>query len=358
MNVISDIQIILNQIHAAAQVGTALRIRGGGSKDFYGQMLQGEILDMSGYRGIVQYDPTELVISARAGTPLKEIETALAAHHQFLAFEPPCFNNATIGGVVAAGLAGPRRVSAGALRDFVLGARLIDGRGQHLCFGGTVMKNVAGYDISRLLAGSLGVLGVITEVSLKVLPRPFEEVTLALQMDEAAAIIALNQWGGQPLPISASLWHDNVLSVRLSGAPVAIDAACSRIGGVMLNPGAASQLWETMREQTHTFFHLPQPEHTLMRLSVPATTPVLKLPGQTLLEWGGAQRWVIAQDVTDIQLAQAVAVKAGGYATRFRGTAGQFMTPLHPVTARIHRQLKQEFDPHHLFNRGRMFANL
>lgn len=358
MNIDSGIESILHQIQAARQSHTPLRIRAGGSKDFYGQSLQGEILDVSGYRGIISYEPAELVIRARAGTPLSEIEAALAEHHQFLGFEPPHFKNATIGGVVATGLAGPRRASVGGVRDFVLGARLIDGRSQHLAFGGSVMKNVAGYDVSRLLVGSLGILGVITEVSLKVLPRPIEERTLQFEMNEQQAIVALNDWGGLALPLSASVWYDNVLSVRLSGVPVAIEVACLRLGGRVLNAGVGRQLWESVREQTHDFFTQRESEQALMRLSVPSITPALALPGPCLVEWGGAQRWFVAKNIEEIHLAQALAIQAGGYATRFYGTAGEFMSPLPPVKEQIHRQLKKEFDPQHLFNRGRMFTSL
>ena len=356
MNIDSGIESILHQIQAARQSRTPLRIRAGGSKDFYGQSLQGEILDVSGYRGIISYEPAELVIRVRAGTPLYEIEAALAEHHQFLGFEPPHFKNATIGGVVATGLAGPRRASVGAVRDFVLGARLIDGRSQHLAFGGTVMKNVAGYDVSRLLVGSLGILGVITEVSLKLLPRPFQERTLQFEMNEQQAITVLNEWGGLALPLSASLWYDNVLSVRLSGVPVAIEAACLRLGGCVLNAVVGHQLWESVREQTHEFFTQRQSAQVLMRLSLPSTTPTLSLPGSCLVEWGGAQRWFIAKNIEEIRATQALALQAGGYATRFCGTGGEFMSPLHPVKEQIHRQLKKEFDPQHLFNRGRMFV--
>src|SRR5476651_289495 len=198
-------------IVAASAAGTPLRLRGGGSKDWYGQQLEGEVLDTRGYAGIIDYEPTELVITARCGTPLAEIEAALAARNQMLAFEPPHFGaGATIGGVVASGLSGPRRASAGALRDFVLGAVLMDGRGERLAFGGQVMKNVAGYDVSRLLAGSLGTLGLILEVSLKVLPLPLREASVRLEMSEIDALRHLNEWAGKPLPISASCWHDDV----------------------------------------------------------------------------------------------------------------------------------------------------
>ena len=254
-------------ICSARDSHTPLRIRGAGSKDFYGGMLAGEVLDVSGYQGIVAYEPTELYITARCGTPLAEIEAVLADKGQMLAFEPPRFGGGTVGGCVAAGLSGPRRQQAGAVRDFVLGVKLIDGSGQVLDFGGQVMKNVAGYDVSRLLAGSLGTLGVLAEITLKVLPQPVAEQTLVFDMNENEAIARLNQWGGQPLPISASFWHDGRLWLRLSGAQAAVAAARGKLGGaVAVDP---EKHWISVREQTHPAFSAP----VLWRLALPSTAP-------------------------------------------------------------------------------------
>ena len=238
----SDVSKELSEnILAAKAARRPLRIRGGGTKDFYGNEPRGELLDTRGYAGIVDYEPTELVITARGGTRLVDLEEKLAAQNQYLPFEPPHFGaDATLGGCIAAGLSGPRRASAGALRDFVLGARIIDGAGRELGFGGRVMKNVAGYDISRLLAGSLGTLGLILEVSLKVLPRPRAELTLRLELPEGRALESLNRWAGQPLPVSASAWRDGELSLRLSGADAALQAAAERIGGERVEIGRAS----------------------------------------------------------------------------------------------------------------------
>ena len=233
-----------------------LRLRGGGSKDFYGNEPRGSILDTRGYAGIADYEPSELVITARCGTPLAAVEQALDEHGQCLPFEPPHFGAATFGGCVAAGLSGPRRACAGALRDFVLGVKLVDGRGRVLQFGGQVMKNVAGYDISRLVAGSLGTLGLVAEASIKVLPRPDLETTLRLEMDEAAALEAMNRWAGEPLPVSASAWHEGTLYVRLSGSAAAVQAAAPRLGGSELADTVA--FWRSLREQTHAFF-IPPP---------------------------------------------------------------------------------------------------
>ena len=270
-----------------------------------------------------------------------------------LAFEPPHFGpGATVGGCVAAGLAGPRRASAGSLRDFVLGAKLIDGRGEHLSFGGTVMKNVAGYDVARVLAGSMGILGVITEVAIKVLPRPAAETTLRFEFDQAAALRHLKQWAGQPLPISASAWEGGVLHLRLSGASLAVAAARSRLGGEELGP--AADFWTALREHAAPFFAGAAP---LWRLSLPSTTPPLELPGALLIEWGGAQRWLRTDAVPDE--VHATALRLGGHATLFRGgPRAEAFAPLAAPLAAIHARLKAEFDPQRLFNPGRLVADL
>ena len=345
------------QILAASAAGRPLRLRGGGTKDWYGQQLDGEVLDTRAYAGIIDYEPTELVITARCGTPLAEIEAALAARKQMLAFEPPHFGpGATVGGVVASALSGPRRASAGALRDFVLGAVLMDGHGERLAFGGQVMKNVAGYDVSRLLAGSMGTLGLILEVSLKVLPLPLREATLRLACAEIAALRLLNEWAGQPLPMSASCWHDGVLSVRLSGAEAAVSAALQSLGGELLAPDDAAAFWLSLREQTHAFF---AGAGSLWRLSLPPHASAVILKGRQLVEWGGAQRWLKLDGDADAaggqRIRQAVAA-LGGHATLFRGgdkAVGVFH-PLAPAVEKIHQRLRQAFDPAGIFNPHRM----
>jgi glycolate oxidase FAD binding subunit len=349
-----------DRVRAAAAARRPLCIRGGGTKDFYGEALAGDPLDMRGYQGIVSYEPTELVVSVRCGTPLAEVEAALAERGQMLAFEPPAFGpSATIGGVVAAGLAGPRRASAGAVRDFVLGATLLDASGNVLRFGGQVMKNVAGYDVSRLACGSLGILGPILEVSLKVLPVPASECSVRMPMDEGAALQALNHWGGQPLPLSASAWRDGVLTLRLSGAPAAVDAAAVRFvrerGAARLDEPQAREFWAGIREQTDGFFGGPLP---LWRLSVPSVAPALGLDGASMLEWGGALRW-LRSDAPAGEI-RAAAARVGASATLFRGgdrAAGVFH-PLPPANAALHRRLKDVFDPARLFNPGRMYPDL
>jgi glycolate oxidase FAD binding subunit len=343
-----NLEILSERIRAAAERKTPLRLRGGGSKDFYGNQARGEIVDTREYTGIVDYEPSELVLTARCGTPLTEIEASLSEKGQCLPFEPPHFGAATFGGCVAAGLSGPRRASAGALRDFVLGVKLVDGRGRVMQFGGQVMKNVAGYDVSRLVAGSLGTLGLIAEASLKVLPRPQVEVTLRLEVDEARALEAMNRWAAEPLPVSATLWHAGMLDVRLSGSDAAVRGAKARIGGSEVNEG-----WRAIREQTHPFFTGDAP---LWRLAVPSVTPPLAV-GEQLVEWGGALRWTRGGTMTDLR---QIAKRAGGHATLFRGadkSAGAF-APLEPVLLRLHRALKSAFDPAGILNPGRLYAEL
>lgn len=342
------------RILAAAAAKSTLRIRGGGTKDWYGQTLAGEILDTRAHSGIVDYEPTELVITARCGTPLAEIEAVLAEQNQMLAFEPPHFGDgATFGGAIASGLSGPRRASAGAVRDFVLGAVLMDGKGEVLTFGGQVMKNVAGYDVSRLLAGSLGTLGLMLQHSVKVLPRAPREVTLRFAISEIDALRRLNEWGGQPLPISASCWHDGVLTVRLSGAKAAVDAAAVALGGEGVPDGVA--FWAGLREQQHPFF---AGDGSLWRLSVPSTTGAIVLRGTQLIEWGGAQRWLkVDADAAMARNIRRAVAAVGGHATLFRGGdkgVGVFQ-PLAPAVAAIHQRLKAAFDPSQIFNPGRMY---
>ncbi len=346
------IEIFQERIRQAAARRAALRLRGGGTKDFYGNAPRGEILDTRAYAGIVAYEPTELVVTARCGTPLAQLEKILEEHHQCLPFEPPHFGAAaTVGGCVAAGLSGPRRASAGALRDFVLGLKLLDGRGEALGFGGQVMKNVAGYDVSRLVAGALGTLGVIAEVSLKLAPQPQSEGTLRLEMPQARALEAMNRWAGQPLPISATAWHDGELTLRLSGSAAGVRAAAAKIGGAAID----AAFWTGMREQSDAFFSGSEP---LWRLALPSTAPPLNLPGRELVEWGGALRWL--KSSADAGAIRDAARRLKGHATLFRAadkSAGCF-APLEPVLARVHRELKSAFDPAGIFNPGRLYPEL
>ncbi|HMN22535.1 MAG TPA: glycolate oxidase subunit GlcE [Ottowia sp.] len=351
------LQTLADKLRNASERGRPLRVRGGGTKDFYGQRLHGELLDLRPLTGVQAYEPTELVVTALAGTRLAELEALLAEQGQCLPFEPPRFGvAATVGGMVAAGLAGPARASVGGVRDYVLGMQLINGRGELLKFGGQVMKNVAGYDVSRLLAGSLGTLGVIAEVSLKVMPLPPAECTLLFEWSETTARQQLNRWGGQPLPLNASCWADGTLAVRLRGARAAIEAARRSMGGELLEGERASRQWSALRDQSLPFFRLA-PGEALWRVSMPDTATPLNL-GPTLVEWHGAQRWLRLPQDAAVHV-RAAAARAGGHATLFRGGDGQapVFTPLSAPLQRIHARLKQAFDPAGILNPGRMYLD-
>lgn len=371
---------LVDRIRAAAAAGTPLRIRGGGTKDFYGESLQGELLDTRSLSGISSYEPSELVVTVKAGTPLAALEAALAEKGQCLPFEPPHYRlvpgagDATVGGMVAAGLSGPARATAGSVRDYVLGLSMVNGRAEHLTFGGQVMKNVAGYDVSRVMAGSLGTLGLITEVSLKVLPFAPAEATLRFALDEGEATRRLNTWAGDPLPLNASSWvvdgGQPVLYLRLRGAMAAVEAACQRLvcegPGERIDSPQTRADWEAARD-----LRLPWLTQglargdDLWRLSVPPTTPPLGV-GDTLVDWLGAQRWVFAPagDAAAAARLRGAATKVHGSATLFIAAsadlarAGGRFEPLTPTLDRIHRQLKQAFDPAGIFNRGRLVAGL
>ena len=340
-------------IRTAGHDATPLQISGGGSKAFYGRPPQGREFCVSDYRGVIDYSPTELVITARAGTPLAEIESVLADENQVLAFEPPHFGaGATLGGTIACGLSGSRRPYAGAARDFVLGINCLNGTGEQLRFGGQVMKNVAGYDVARTLTGSLGTLAVLLDISLKVLPRPEAEVTLCHESTATDAITQMNAWAGQPLPLSAACFHDGQLLVRLSGTSRGVQAAVDRLGGERMN--AAETFWEDLREHRHAFFAGSTP---LWRLSVPPATPPLSLEGNTFIDWGGAQRWV-RTNLPDTAMYTAAA-DAGGHACRFRSAdRDTVFQPLPPALLALHRRLKSSLDPAGIFNPGRMYAEL
>ena len=376
----AQLNSLIDAVRQAAADGRTLRLRGGGSKDFWGQSLTGEALDTRAYRGIVSYEPSELVVTARCGTPLAELEAALAEKGQCLAFEPPHFGaGATVGGMVAAGLSGPARATAGAVRDYVLGARFINGLGEHLTFGGQVMKNVAGYDVSRLMAGSWGTLGLITEVSLKVLPVAPAEATLMIAgLAQGPALDLLHRWGGQPLPLNASAWVRDptaqpvadYLFVRLRGAVAAVQSAVVKMSADAVALGAqvhamdnaeASQDWRASTEQTLPFFDAPSADACLWRLSVPQTAPVLDLPYAQYIEWQGAQRWLWAPASAAVTL-RAMVQKVGGHATLFRASAKDaeadkavgVNTPLDAVQERIQQQMQKQFDPKGVFATGRL----
>lgn len=348
---IDHTELLSETVQHATEKGTSLIVRGGGSKSFYGRLPIGQILDISKHRGIVSYEPTELVITARAGTSLQEIEVILAENNQMMAFEPPQFGAySTLGGAVAAGLSGPRRPYCGSIRDFVLGIKMINGLGEVLKFGGQVMKNVAGYDVSRLLTGSLGTLGVLLEVSLKVLPKPEVELTVMRQSSIDEALRFFSECAGRPLPISGACHFNNHTYMRLAGTEQGVRAAQSKIGGELLSND--QKFWESVRDQTHTFFNGDTP---LWRLSVASASAPAELINEQFIDWGGALRWVKMDDA-GIALSEN-AVANGGHASLFRNgdRNNEVFQELPPVMMNIHRKLKQRFDPNGILNVGRMY---
>jgi glycolate oxidase FAD binding subunit len=342
------------QIARASHTKQPLVIHGGNSKRFYGRQCEGEALDVSGHSGILEYEPSELMIRARAGTRLTEIETALVKNHQMLPFEPPAFTPlTTIGGATASGLSGPRRPFAGAIRDAVLGVGLVNGRGELLHFGGQVMKNVAGYDLSRLMAGALGTLGLITDVSLRVLPRPAMETTFVQTCKQREAIQRCVTWAQRPLPLSAACWYDDKLYLRIRASEKHLGVIKQQLGDGQVQED--TQWWPSIRDQQHEFFTR---KDVLWRLSLPPATAPLDLGGDWLIDWGGAQRWLYSDE--DPAIIRDTAAAAGGHATLFRhgDPAEDIFHPLQPALLKLHQKLKQAFDPVGILNPGKLYKEL
>ena len=345
---------LCERVRAAAGDATPLAIAGGGTKDFLGRMTQAEPLDVSGHRGIVTYEPTELVLSARGGTLLSEVNATLSGQGQMLAFEPPGFGEAaTIGGTIATGLSGPARPYAGAARDFVLGTRVLNGKGEALRFGGEVMKNVAGYDVSRLMTGAYGTLGVLLEVSLKVLPRPAAVRTLAFDMTAAEAVRRCNAWAAKPFPVTGACHEGERLRLRLAGTEGGVVAAADTLGGDIVDD---DEFWTALREQTLPFF--TRADAPLWRMSVPPGAELMSPAGDTLIDWGGALHW-LRTDAPAAEVRAAVE-RAGGHAVLFRGgdRTGEVFHPLAPAVRRLHERIKAAFDPTGIFNSGRMYEGI
>lgn len=338
------------QIQHAIDNKSKLRIVGGDTKSWYGNLHrepEAETLHTTLYRGVIEYEPSELFIRVRGGTPLSEVQQLLAQHGQMFAFEPPSFGeSATIGGMVASGLSGPRRAYAAAVKDHVLGVTMLNGRAEMLRFGSKVIKNVAGYDASRLMVGALGSLGLLLDVTLKVVPKPQAESNLVFAMSEVDALQKLNQWAGQPLPVSASCYHAGRLTVRLSGAAAAVQAAEQRLGGQIIRDDI--DFWISVREQRHHFF-IPDPDLCLWRLSLPSSAPALSLRGKSMIEWGGAQRWLWTHE--DVSKVRDMARHLGGHATMFRYALSdtEVFTPLPQAIAKIEEGTRLAFDPHAVF---------
>ncbi|MGB1950195.1 MAG: glycolate oxidase subunit GlcE, partial [Marinobacter sp.] len=308
-------QQLKEQVLQARNAGHKLNIVGGGTKAFMGRAADPDAgtLSVAEHRGIVDYHPVELVLTVRAGTTLTEIEATLAEEGQILHFEPPHFGDgSTIGGTLACNLSGPGRPWAGSVRDQVLGVRLINGKGEHLRFGGQVMKNVAGYDVSRLQAGAMGTLGVMTEISLKVMPRPAATLTLVQDMAMDDVIHYMNSRAAEPKPITAACWHDNKVYLRLSGARSAVEATAEKWTGEVIENG--EQFWRQIQDMQHDFFTGGDP---LWRFSIGSTAANPALDGSWLIDWAGSQRWYRGE--ADQKQLEALAKAAGGQVSLFRG---------------------------------------
>lgn len=345
--------VLRDAVAAALRDRSPLRIAGGGSKDFYGRNSVGSELNLAGHRGIVHYEPTELVVTARSGTPLAELQTVLAEQGQMLGFEPPQFGAAaTLGGTIACGFSGPRRPFTGAARDFVLGCRLLNGKAEVLQFGGETIKNVAGFDVPRLMAGSLGTLGVLLEISLKVLPLPACEQTRGFELDFNAALQTMLDWQRQCLPLSASCYVNGRLYARFSGGERAVADAVKTLGGEPLADDAA--FWRAVREQQLDFF---RGDGDLWRIAVSPATAILALTGNWLYDWGGALRWLKSTEPAATIFEQAR--RHGGHALLFRGRdhSGEVFQPLPEGLRQLNRRVKQAFDPQGIFNPGRMYRD-
>ncbi|MDD3760011.1 MAG: glycolate oxidase subunit GlcE [Acidithiobacillus sp.] len=344
------------QVQDAYAAQRPLRIRAGTTKSFYGRPVDADAeLDLREHSGIVDYQPAELYVTVRAGTRLRELQETLAGQGQTLAFEPPCHGeDSTIGGVVACGFSGPARPYAGSARDHLLGVRILDGRGQDLRFGGHVMKNVAGYDLSRLMVGAQGSLGVLLELSLKVLPLPARHMTFVQERQMAAAIKEMQRWEAQPIPLSASAWMDGQLYLRFSGAESALAGLRACVGGDLLLPAEATQFWAQLRDQQLPFF---APGSALWRLALPTGTPPVLMELPQLLEWGGSIRWLRGDASAEEIRAQTAS--RNGYAIQYRGAPNPHpLPPLSEPLRILHGRVKDAMDPRHILNPGRLYADL
>ncbi len=345
-------EFLTEKVLSALKAKTPLAIQGSGSKSFYGRPEHGEPLHVSDHKGIVHYQPTELVITARCGTRLADLEAVLSAQAQMLAFEPPYFGpDATLGGAIATGLSGPRRPYTGSARDVVLGVKLLNGRGEILKFGGEVIKNVAGFDVARLMVGALGTLGLLLEISLKVIPRPELENTLLFSVPPDTALHQMNRWARQNWPITATSYDGELIRVRLSGAASAIAEAQKKMGGSLLPSHEAENYWSDLREQRLAFFQSQTP---LWRISLASAALQPNLSGSWLIDWNGYLRWLKTDEEPEKIFHEAQSL--GWHASRFRSALGGEFQPLAPGLEKLHRSLKQAFDPHGIFNPGRLYA--
>lgn len=354
-------QLLVDQVREAVERRHAVAIQGGNSKSFYGRDAgQSNLpsLSTANHIGIVNYQPTELTLTARAGTQLAEIRAALDAAGQVLPFEPPALDAssgqvATLGGTLACGLSGQTRPYAGSCRDYVLGVRVINGRAQHLRFGGEVMKNVAGYDLSRLMVGAFGSLGVITEASLKVLPKPATTRFFVAACSESDALAFTQAKRMNYLPLTGAAWWDGKLQYRLSGSTNAVEACAKQLSTAIGAEEIETDNWSDLNEQELPFF---DDSRALWRLAVPSGTPAMSLPGDSLIDWGGQQRWLLSDAPAGDIFAAARAVN--GHAMRMKRGDTSVFQDIQPAEHALHRRLKAAFDPELVFNPGRLMEGI
>jgi glycolate oxidase FAD binding subunit len=346
------IQTLCASIQQANNSQQSLQIQAGGSKLFYGNQISATALDVSANTGIVEYEPSELFITARNGTLLSDIESTLDSNHQMLPFEPPHFSSkATLGGTIACGLSGPRRPYASSLRDCVLGTHVVNGKGEHLEFGGKVMKNVAGYDASRLMCGAFGTLGVLTQISLRVSPKPQIEITVAIECTQSEALNTMSAWTQTQLPISATYFNDNVLYVRIAGLEKTTKKIHQEIGGEKIP--SSETFWIAIKNHQTDFF---QTELPLWRIIVPNNTATLSINGDSCLEWNGGVRWIKSND--DAQHIINQCQTSNGHAALFRAKSkpSDCLASINPKLKKLHLNLKSAFDPNQILNPGRMYS--
>lgn len=365
-----SVDALCSVIRDAADRGQTLRLRGGGSKDAIGAPTpDAQPVDLRGFSGVVDYDPPELVLTVGAGTPLSEVLALVAEQRQMLAFDP--FDHgamlggepgqATIGGVVAAGVAGPLRLSCGGARDHLLGFTAVSGRGERFVAGAKVVKNVTGYDLPKLLAGSWGRLAALTEVTLKVLPAPQVRRTLAVRgLDPAAAVAAMARALGSAAEVSAAAHLPDaeggpLTAIRIDGFPSSVDARAKLLGTLIqgIQP-CDGDPWQAIA----TAAPLPA-EMPLWRLIVaPSRAPevVANIPGSWLFDWGGAMVWLASG--ADPAAVRAAAEQAGGHALLVRADAEvrarvPARHPQPPAAAALEERVRRAFDPFGVFETGR-----
>ena len=342
---------LIERVLDAGNRSEPIRVRGGNSKEFLGRSLTGSSVDTSAHTGVVQYEPDELVLTVRSGTTLDEINDVLGEHKQMLGFEPPRYTaQSTIGGTFACNLSGPARPWRGSVRDAVLGLRLINGRGEHLRFGGRVIKNVAGFDASRLQAGAFGTLGIITEISLRVLPAPEASVTLARELDVRASLRYMNELAGTSVPLTGACWANGIQYIRLEGSTAGVAAATRQIGGDRTD----FTVWKTLRDPDAQLFGGAS-AGSLWRFSVSSTSESI-LPNDVVIDWAGALRYVRAE--ADLDEMSRLAAKAGGHVMRISHNSDEreFLQQPEPAVRKLHERLKLAFDPGRILNPGRLYG--